>query len=92
MEKRKFVQYQQQIKRWFNRTKARCEEFRLGDLVLKWDKLHEDKGSHTKFQRLWLGPFKIAEKMGQGTSQLQTLEGELENHPTNGLIFKRYFT
>jgi hypothetical protein len=27
---------------------------------LKWDKPHEGKGEHTKFQNLWLGPFLIA--------------------------------
>ena len=29
----------------------------IGDLVLKWDKAHEDKGKHTKFHKMWLGPF-----------------------------------
>lgn len=33
------------------------KDFQIGDLVLKWDKAHEEKGKHTKFQRMWLGPF-----------------------------------
>ena len=35
--------------------------------MLKWDKVHEEKGYHTKFQKLWLGPFVIAEKIGPRT-------------------------
>ena len=63
----------------------------MGDLVLKWDKSHEEKGDHTKFQKLWLGSFVIAEKIGPNTFHLQTLEGQLETFPVNGLILKKYF-
>ena len=63
----------------------------MGDLVLKWDKFHEDKGDHTKFQNLCLGPFVIAEKIGPGTFHLQTLEGQFETFPVNGVILKKYF-
>jgi len=69
--KRKFEIYQQQIKIWFDKNKFIGEEFQIGDLVLKWDKQHEDKGNHSKFQRLWLGPLQIVEKMGHGTYRLQ---------------------
>ena len=34
------------------------------ELVLKWDKVHGEKGDHTKFQKLWLGPSVISEKIG----------------------------
>ena len=44
-------------------------------MVLKWDKAHEDKMEHTIFQRLWLGPYVIAEKLGPNTFRLQTLQG-----------------
>ena len=54
--------------------------------MLKWDKAHEEKGDHTKFQKLWLGPFVIAEKIGPSTFHLQTLEGQFETFPENGLI------
>ena len=59
--------------------------------MLKWDKAHEDKGEHTKYQCLWLGPFIISKKLGPSTFQLQTLEGEFETFPVNGLILKNYF-
>ena len=63
----------------------------MGDFVLKWDKAHEDKGDHTKFQKQWLGPFVIAEKLGQSTFHLQTLEGQSETFSVNELILKKYF-
>ena len=46
------------------------KDFQMGDLVLKWDKTHEEKGKHTKFQRMWLGPFLIAEIVGPSTFML----------------------
>jgi hypothetical protein len=67
------------------------KEFQIGDLVLKWDKAHEEKGKHTKFQHLWLGPFLIAKKLGPSTFILQTLNGEIENLPVNGQILKNIF-
>ena len=38
------------IKRWFNKHKAGRKDFEVGDLVLKWDHPHDEKGKHTKFQ------------------------------------------
>jgi hypothetical protein len=29
-----------------------------------WDSSHVDKGRHSKFQKLWLGPFKITFVLG----------------------------
>jgi hypothetical protein len=46
------------------------KDFQIGDLVLKWDKPHEDKGKHSKFQQLWLGPFIIKENIGLGMYKL----------------------
>jgi len=66
---------QQRIKRWFDNTKVGSEEFQFGDVVLIWDKQHEEKGSHTKFQKWWLGPFQIVEKMGRGTYKLKHWRG-----------------
>jgi hypothetical protein len=45
----------------------------VGDLVLKWDRVNEPKGKHSKFQNLWLGPYQIVEKIGVGTYRLQIL-------------------
>eukprot|EP00253_Pinus_taeda_P028108 PITA_28108 len=61
------------VKRWFDHHLARDKDYQVGELVLKWDKLSEPKGKHTKFQHLWLGPFQVEEKIGQGTYRLKTL-------------------
>ena len=60
-------------------------------MVLKWDKAHEDKGEDTKFQRLWLGPYAIVEKLGPSTFCLHTLQGQLDTLLVNRHILKRYF-
>ena len=45
-----FKQQQEIVKRWFDKGKAGTKEFEVGDLVLKWDHPHDEKGKHTKFQ------------------------------------------
>jgi hypothetical protein len=84
--KHKFETHQQTIKHCFDKKSVGEKDFQVGDLVLKWDKPHEDKGKHSKFQQLWLGPFMIKEKTGQGTYRLQMLEGEADLLPVNGQI------
>jgi len=59
-----FSNYQKIIKRWFDSHLVSNKDFDIGDLVLKWDKCHENKGKHTKFQKLWLSPFQISRKVG----------------------------
>ena len=71
------------VKRWFDKRKARNKEFEVGDFVLKWDHLHDEKGKHTKFQQLWIGSY---------TYKLQDLQGWEENLPVNGLVLKLYFS
>jgi len=46
--KEKFTLHQTRIKTWFDKKPAGNAKFDVGDLVLKWDKPHEDKGKHTK--------------------------------------------
>lgn len=45
--------------------------FDVGDMVLKWDKSHEDIVKHTKFQSLWIGPNTVHEKLGPHTYHLR---------------------
>jgi hypothetical protein len=89
--KHKLNQHQQLIKSWFDSSSASDRNFEVSDLVLKWDKPHEGKGEHTKFQNLWLGPFLVAEKLGPSSFHLQNLEGKLDTYPVNGQALKRYF-
>jgi hypothetical protein len=80
------------VKRWFDKHKVGDKNFEVGDLVLKWDKINEPKGKHSKFQNLWLGPYQVAEKIGVGTYRLQNLRGELDALPVNGQALKILFS
>jgi hypothetical protein len=43
--KRKMDQHQQMVKRWFEKSYSTDRNFDVGDLVLRWDKAHEEKGN-----------------------------------------------
>ena len=86
--KKHFAKHQQIVKSWFDHGSSLNRELRVDDLVLRWDKAHEDKGEHTKFQCLWLGPYVIAEKLGPNTFRLRTLQGNPDTLPVNGHILK----
>ena len=77
------------ITKWIDNRSVGNKYFEVGDLVLKWDKTHEEKGKHSKFQMLWLGPFQVARKIGPSTFILQTLEDIVESLHVNGLILKK---
>eukprot|EP00253_Pinus_taeda_P004815 PITA_04815 len=49
--------HQQLVKASFDSNFVASKSFQLEELVLKWDKSHEEKGKHTKFQQMWLGLF-----------------------------------
>ena len=57
---------QENIKKIYDkRTKE--DDFELGDLVLKWDSMNEDKGKHRKFDSLWKLPYIIQAFRGNNT-------------------------
>jgi hypothetical protein len=67
------------------------DDFKLGDLVLKWDTKNEDKGKHEKFDHLWLGPFGIAAYYENNAYILQESNGDIvEGGPVNGRFLKHY--
>ena len=84
--------HQKIVKALFDTTSTSSKAFEIGDLVLTWDKAHEEKSKHTKFQRLWLGPFQIIEKIGLSTFLLQDLSSNKDSLPVNGRILKKYFS
>ena len=90
--KKTHAHHQQIIKGSFDSTSVIPKNFQIGDLVLKWDKAHEEKGKHMKFQNLWLGPFQIIEEIGPSTFLLQDLSGKKDYFPVNGQILKKYFS
>ena len=53
-EKGKMVHnhHRQLIKSPFYSNEIKTKQFEILDLVLKWDKAHEDKVKNTKFQKL----------------------------------------
>ena len=52
--------HQKRIKIIFDK-RAKVDNFQVGDWVLKWDTVRQDKGKHGKFDSLWIGPFVIAQ-------------------------------
>jgi hypothetical protein len=67
------------------------EDFKVNDLVLKWDVRNEDKGRHEKFDHLWMGPFNITVYHGNNSYFLQELNGEMiDGGPVNGMFLKHY--
>jgi hypothetical protein len=89
--KYKFLSHREIVKRWFDKHKAKEKNFEVGDLVLKWDKVNEPKGKHSRFQSMWLGPFQVAEKIGVGTFHLKNWRGEPDALPVNDQALKQYF-
>eukprot|EP00253_Pinus_taeda_P023135 PITA_23135 len=89
--KKTHAHHQALIKSSFDSNIMTRKNFQMGDLVLKWDKAHEEKGKHTKFQKMWLGPFQIVEVIGPSTFFLQDLAGRRDSLPVNGQILKIYF-
>ena len=83
--------HQALVKASFDSNMISRKDFQMGDLLLKWDKAHEEKGKHTKFQRMWLGPFQIVEFIGPSTFMLQDLARNRDSLPVNGQILKKYF-
>ena len=73
--KEHFKQQQEVVKRRFDKHKAGTKEFEVGDSVLKWDHLHDEKGKHTKFQQLWVGPFQIASNLGSSLTSCKIYKG-----------------
>jgi hypothetical protein len=83
--------HRQKIKQAFDR-KNKKKEFEQGDLELKWDAPRQKKGKHSKFDSLWIGPFKILEVFSNNTYRLQDMEGnEVFSSPANGHFLKNVF-
>lgn len=82
--KEKFILHQSCIKKWFNKKSTGKVRFDVGDIVLKWDKTHEDKGKHMKFQSLWIDPYIVHEKLGPYTYHFLSLDERIDNLPING--------
>lgn len=79
--KEHFFVYQNCVKFWIDRKYLGEKRFDLGDLVLKWDRTHEDKGKHTKFQPLWIGPSIVNENLNHNSFKLKSLDWRKDPFP-----------
>ena len=64
------------MKKYFNKW-AKVVEFNIDDKVLLWDSSHAERGRHSKFQNLWLGPFKIASILGTNSYLFKDMDEQL---------------
>jgi hypothetical protein len=64
---------QQTVKKYFNKS-VKTVKFKVNEKVLMWDSAHADRGRHSKFQKLWLGPFNIAFVLGTNSYILKDLQ------------------
>jgi hypothetical protein len=82
--------HQDKIKKYFDRN-TKEDDFKPGDLVLRWDARNEDKGKHGKFDHLWLGPFKIVAYHANNAYLIQESNGYIiGGGPVNGRFLKHY--
>ena len=61
--------HQQKIKIIFDK-REKVDNFQVGDWVLKWDTIRQDKGKHGKFDSFPIGPFVIAQVQKNNTFKL----------------------
>jgi hypothetical protein len=80
---------QQNIKKYFNKS-AKSIRFKVNEKVFLWDSSHVDRGRHSKFQKLWLGPFKISFVLGTNYYIIKDLEERLFSYSTYGSHLKHY--
>ena len=80
---------QQTVKKYFNRS-VQTVKFKVNEKVLLWDSAHTDRGRHSKFQKLWLGPFKITFVVGTNSCILKYFREQLFSYSTNGSHLKNY--
>jgi hypothetical protein len=82
--------HQDRMKKIFDKN-TKQNNFKVNDLVLKWDVRNEDKGKHGKFDNIWMGPFRIVVYHGNNAYMLQEINGELTGGgPMNGRFLKHY--
>jgi hypothetical protein len=82
--------HQDMIKNAFDRH-TKEDDFKVGDLVLKWDARNEDRGKHGKFDHMWPGSFKIVAYHANNAYLLQEHNGDIVGgRPVFGRVFKHY--
>ena len=80
---------QQIVKKCFKKS-FKTVKFKINEKVLPWDSTHVDRGRHSKFQKLWLDPFKITFVLGENSYILKDLQEQLFFYNTNDSHLKHY--
>jgi hypothetical protein len=81
---------QENIKEIFDRRNKE-DDFELGDLVLKWGSINEDKSKHENFDSLWKGPYTIQAFRRNNAFFIKNSDGtDLPGGPVNGRMLKHY--
>jgi hypothetical protein len=57
-----------------------------------WNERDEKRGTHGKFDNLWLGPYRIEDVDGLHSFYLSHLDGEKLPLLINGKVLKLYYT
>jgi len=82
--------HQDRIKKYFDRH-TKEDDFKVGDLVLKWDARIEDRGKNGKFDHLWMGPLKIVAYHANNSYIIHEHNGDLlGGGPMNGRFLNHY--
>ena len=80
----------ERIKRIYDR-KTKEYDFKIRDVVLRWDARNEDKGKHGKLEKLWKSPYQISTFRGQNYFLLDEMNGEpCLVGPINSRLLKHY--
>lgn len=88
----KVQSYLEKMKQVFDK-RVKEDDFKLGDLVLKWNARHEDKGKHGKFDNLWKGPYSVFAHLGKKFFFLTDPQDQtVEKGPINGRFLKHYLS
>lgn len=82
--------YQRRTARYFN-SKVKAKVLRTGDLVIRRVMPNTKKPAHEVFGDNWEGPYLIAEKIGDATYRLTTLDGTAIPRAWNGESLKFYY-
>jgi len=67
---------QQIVNKYFNK-RAKFVDFDVDEKMLLWDPTQAERGSHNKFKKLWLGPFKITYVLGTNSYMFKDMDEHL---------------
>jgi len=84
---KKHIEKSQQEQERRHRTSATAQQFKVGDLVLKYKHAKEKQ---SKFLFKWVGPYTVSKVFGNGAYRLTTMDGKVLKSTTNGDDLKKY--